>query len=296
MSDDAPRDLSVVVVAYGSVTTLEKALGELGGRRRVVVVDNASDPATAALAERFHARYIDPGTNLGFAAGVNRALGLLALPETDVLLLNPDARIAEDAVAELHRTLRADPQLAAVAPAVHRDGSGRETPGRLAWHSPRGAWAEALGVRDGSRSNGFLSGAVLLVRGEALADVGMFDERFFLYAEDEDWQRRAVERGWQLRSCPDIVAWHDRGGSEADLSSQQLRLHAATERYVRKWYGRRGWFAFRSAVVAGQLARAVVRPGWRRRSALGLARTYVTGPVRLARRAGVLPSRAAREG
>ena len=296
MRDDAVHDLWIVVVAYGSVAPLERALSGLGGHAGVVVVDNASDAATAALAERLHARYVDPGANLGFAAGVNRALTLLPLPEIDVLLLNPDARISEEAVVELHRALRSDPQLAAVGPARHQDGSGREMPGRLPWHSPRAAWAEAIGIRSASPEGGFLSGAVLLLRGEALLDVGFFDERFFLYAEDEDWQRRALRRGWQVRACPEVAAWHDRGGSESDLRRQQLRLHAATERYVRKWYGRRGWFAFRSALVAGQLLRAVVRSGWRRRSALGLARTYFSGPVRLARRAGAVPPRPGGDG
>jgi GT2 family glycosyltransferase len=127
------------------------------------------------------------------------------------------------------------------------------------------------------------------VRKSALADVGGFDERFFLYSEDEDWQRRAVARGWRVSFCPHIEAEHVTGGSEADMVRLQLRLHAAIERYVRKWYGPAGWAVFRSGTLFGLFLRLFVHRGARRRKTARLARLYVTGPDRAARRAGAIP-------
>lgn len=286
MTDDDRRRVAVVVVAYGSPGPLATALAGVEGHE-VVIVDNSSDPATAALADRAGARYIDPGTNLGFAAGVNRALAVLPIPDVDVLLLNPDARVDAEAVSALGGTLRSDRALGAVAP-VLRGADGTTEVGLWPWHTPGRAWTEALGLRR-PRGGGFLSGAVLLLRGDALAEVGGFDERFFLYAEEEDWQRRALARGWNVRHCTDVAAVHERGGTQDELHRQQLRLHAAVERYVRKWFGAGGWLTYRAGTVVGQLGRAVMRRGWRRRSALEIASWYLRGPDRVARREGAVP-------
>ena len=64
----------VVVVAYGAPELLDECLRGLGGRFPVVVVDNSSDPSVRSVVEGHGATYIDPGRNLGFAAGVNLGL------------------------------------------------------------------------------------------------------------------------------------------------------------------------------------------------------------------------------
>lgn len=282
------RPLHVVVVAYGSPELLAEALATLGGGFPVTVVDNASDAATAELSAAAGARYVDPGRNLGFAGGVNRALGEIAIPATDVLLLNPDARIEREALERLHDELDADPRLACVAPAHRSPGGERIAVSTWPWHTPLRGWAEALGLGRRTPKHTFLSGAVLLLSGRALAEVGAFDERFFLYAEEEDWQRRALRRGFSIRHCGDVVVVHGAGGTDTDGRRLQLRLHAATERYLRKWYGPLGWAVYRSGMIVGQSARAIARRGPGRRRARELAALYVAGPDRSARRAGVL--------
>ena len=80
----------------------------------------------------------------------------------------------------------------------------------------------------------------MLLRWEALQQVGELDERFFLYGEETDWQRRAAQLGWTAALCPDVVAVHDGAGSSDDPSRREVLFHAAQETYIRKWYGRRG--------------------------------------------------------
>ena len=283
--------LDVIVVAYGSPDALAGALTSLGGAFPVLVVDNSSSPEIAAVAEAAGAQYVDPGANLGFGAAVNVALDYLDDPSRDVLLLNPDARIAPAELQRLHAELLSHPDVACVAPAQHVPGTSVPTRARWPWHTPGGAWAEAVGLtrRRLQSSRYFLGGAVLLLRKKALAEVGGFDERFFLYNEDEDWQRRAQERGWRVRFCPHVVAQHAAGGTETDAARLQLRLHAAIERYVRKWYGPWGWALYRSATLFGSSLRVVAHHGQRRRAAARLARLYVTGPDRAARSAGAVP-------
>ncbi len=283
--------LTVVVVAYGSPAMLAEALHPLDDTYPVIVVDNASSAVTRELAAESGATYIDPGGNLGFAAAVNRGVARIAHASGDVLLLNPDARIAPHEIGRLHELLHGAPDLAAVAPSLHADVSGRPARARWPWHTPAGAWAEAIGCsrRRLRSSSYFLGGAVLLLRREALADVGALDERFFLYSEDEDWQKRACARGWRVRYCPEVIAVHSAGGSEPDPVRLQLRLHAGIERYVRKWYGSRGWVLYRAGTIFGYSARGLTRRGSRRAAALRLARLYLAGPDRTALRAGAVP-------
>ena len=291
MTPETPG-LDVVVVAYGSPDRLAGAIAPLVDVRPILVVDNSSSPAIEAVARQAGARYVDPGVNLGFAAAVNRGLSLFDDPDRDVLLLNPDARIDGPALERLHQELRSDPEVACVAPSQHPPGSSVPSRARWPWHTPAGAWAEALGLGRLrlQSSQYFLGGAILLLRKSALTQVGTFDERFFLYSEDEDWQRRAVERGWQVRFCPEIEAEHVTGGSEIDIVRLHLRLHAAIERYVRKWYGPWGWAVFRAGTLFGHSLRLFVHTGARRRTTARLARLYVTGPDRTARHAGVVPT------
>ncbi len=283
--------IDVVVVAYGAPDSLAVALATLGARYPAVVVDNSSSGAVEAVARSAGARYVDPGVNLGFAAAVNLAVGLLDDPGRDVLLLNPDARIEPQELARLHDVLLASPDLACVAPAQRTPGSAAPSRARWPWHTPSGAWAEAVGLsrRRLRSSRYFLGGAVLLLRKSSLAEVGSFDERFFLYGEDEDWQRRALERGWRVRFCPEVSAEHVSGGTDTDITRQQLRLHASIERYIRKWNGPVGWAVFRAGTLFGQALRLVARRG-RRRDTARQARLYLTGPDRSARRAGAVPS------
>jgi GT2 family glycosyltransferase len=283
--------LTVVVVAYGSSAMLAEALETLGAAYPVIVVDNASSPVTRDVAIRFGATYDDPGANLGFAAAVNRGIARIADPSGDVLLLNPDARITAPELERLHALLHGAPDLAAVAPSLHADASGRPARARWPWHTPAGAWIEAIGLSRWrlSSSSYFLGGAVLLLRREALTDIGVLDERFFLYGEDEDWQKRACARGWRVRYCPEVAAVHFAGGTEHDPARLQLRLHAATERYLRKWYGSGGWLVYRVGTVLGYSARALTARGWRRATAVRLVKIYLAGPDRAAVAAGAVP-------
>jgi GT2 family glycosyltransferase len=287
MSDPAVGDpaartgLDVVTVAYGAPELLDACLGSLRGAFPVTVVDNSSNDAVRRVAVGHGATYVDPGSNLGFAGGVNVGVRRLGRPHGDVLLLNPDAEVSPDAVARLHARLLADPGLACVAPAQvdPRDGSTA----RVGWPfpTPAGAWVEAVGLGGLRRRVDFLIGSVLLVRAEALEDVGPFDEDFFLYAEEIDWQRRATSRGWRTALCPEIRAAHVGAGTGGDSAEREIHFQASHERYIRKHFGTSGWWVYRSAMLAGSAVRALVLPGGRRRRAAFRVRLFWTGPLRV---------------
>ncbi len=286
---DRTRGIEVVVVAYGSDDYLDRCLTELDRQFPVTVVDNGSSSSTAATAHRHYARYVDPGTNLGFGAGVNAALAGVPLDACDVLLLNPDAEVHPRVIHRLASELDEHPDLCCVAPAQSAPGTGHAD--RVVWPfpTPAGLWIEALGAGSLRSASDFVIGSVVLVSGKALLDIGGFDERFFLYDEEIDWQRRATLRGWAVGYCPDVHALHIGAATDDDGSRRALRFHAGTERYLRKWFGRWGWTAARSAMVLGGVVRAIALKGDRRSDAWERARTYAAGPDRLAMRRGAVP-------
>jgi len=277
---DVDVPVEVIVVAYGSPALLRRALEPLAPALSVTVVDNSSMPEIAAICAEFDVRYLDPGRNGGFAAGVNVALADRRVPGADVLLLNPDAVISADDVTALHRALHASPDLASVGPA-QVDDDGR--PARVDWWlpSPRGTWLEALGMARLRREPSFVIGSVLLLRAEALDQVGGFDERFFLYAEEADWAFRAHRLGWRHTAVPEATAVHVGAGTGGDPRRREVHFHASQERYLRKHYGALGWHWARAGQWLGAMTRAVVLPGDRGRAARRRAALYRLGPVRV---------------
>lgn len=275
--------VSVIVVAYGPVEHLRRCLASLSGCFPVTVVDNGMSDEAAGVCARAGAAYIRPPRNLGFGAAINVALS--SRSGYDVLLLNPDAEIEPSAVRLLHRRLRSAGDLAAVAPKLlNTDGS----PQKVEWPvpSPRTVWADVIGRADRSQLR-FLSGAVLMLRAECLESIGVFDERFFLYAEETDWQVRAQKAGWRIAVVDEACAVHVSGGTSLESGTRELLFNASAERLVRKWYGPLGWQVFRagSTIAAARrliLARtiSVRRQQWR------VIRHYIRGPVRSAEMAG----------
>ena len=142
------RSVHTVVVAYHAADELERCLAALGENHEVTVIDNSSSAEVQSVASRHGATYVDPGSNLGFGAGVNLALRRIMVGlSRDVLLLNPDAVLAPRDIQVLADFLHrpGSERIAALSPRlVGSDGASQ----RVEWPfpTPRGAWAEAVGL------------------------------------------------------------------------------------------------------------------------------------------------------
>ncbi|TAM69459.1 MAG: glycosyltransferase [Microbacteriaceae bacterium] len=277
----AGRTPEVLVVAYGSPEALDDCLACLAGQLPVTIVDNSADPETRAVADRHGARYVDAGGNRGFAGGVNRGLTAIAaagLGARDVLLLNPDARISPSGIRRMSEVMHAAGRIAAVGATQVDPHTG--TAVRVWWPfpSPWGAWVEAIGLGALRRRHDFAIGSALLLRSAAIEDVGRLDERFFLYAEETDWQLRARRRGWDIRVAA-VEASHEGGGTGGDPAIREGYFFASAERYIRKHYGASGWRSYRTAMVAGAAVRALVLPDERGAAARRRRDLFLHGPV-----------------
>jgi GT2 family glycosyltransferase len=271
----------VVVVAYQSDDYLPGALACLDGELDAVIVDNDASPATARLAGAFGARHVPAPGNLGFAAAVNLGLREAWDGTRDVLLLNPDARVMCRDVLALQHALRAYPRLAAVAPRL-LDGQGRSQRADWPLPSPGQVWFDALAMSRLWRGRRFVAGAVLLLRAEALAQVGDFDERYFLYAEEADWQLRAQRQGWQVQVIDSVAATHFGGASSDDPAVRERHFYTSSAVFAGRWYGRPGRAAMRLGSIVAAGRRAVLGPPSSRALNRRVLRLYLRGGLRAA--------------
>lgn len=236
--------LTVVVVSYECREPLLRCLASL--RRqvdvpdlRVIVVDNASTDGTV---EAVRAAYPDVqvvanALNTGFGAASNQGL---ALSRTGpALVLNPDTEVPPHALASCLARLEELPHVGVLGcKLVRADGSidraakrNVPTPANSLLHLSRldrltgrqdASYNPPLEDYDVEGEAGALCGAFMLVRREALEEVGGFDEAFWMYGEDLDWSVRFRAAGWGVHYLPSVAVLHLKGASSG--ATRSLRV------------------------------------------------------------------------
>jgi GT2 family glycosyltransferase len=220
---DALDDVTVVCVTYRSaflVPTLARTLQGLGPS---VIVDNASDDDTVRTLRQAlpQATVIARTTNAGFGAANNEAMR--HVKTRYALLMNPDCDLGPDDVRELVRTLERYPCAGAVAPQSWRSDGSAQMCFRQAFFEPPVRTAYA--VPEATCCARWLHGCCLLVPTEVFRRIGGFDERFFLYYEDDDLCLRLQEAGHACLFEPAAQARHAGGASSAPDWRITLRKH-----------------------------------------------------------------------
>jgi GT2 family glycosyltransferase len=273
--------LLVLIVAYRADDHLSRCLAAIRGLEPVLVVDNDASESTRSIVSEAGVRYLPLPTNVGFAAAVNAGLDLAWDGSSDVLLLNPDSVIDRHGVNALRSALR-DPaqRLAAVGPRLV-DETGGEQRADWAMPSPTQMWLETFGADKWWRGRRFVVGAVLMLRGTALAEVGGFDERYFLYAEEADWQLRALRKGWSVKVVDGVTAVHVGGASSSNSEFREQLAHGSAEAFARRWYGTFGWWLMRLAAVLAAARRSLAWSPQKRAVGRRALVLYLRGPLKL---------------
>jgi N-acetylglucosaminyl-diphospho-decaprenol L-rhamnosyltransferase len=284
---------------------------------QIWVVDNAStDDSVAMLHRDFSEVYlIASQKNLGFAGGNNAALRAIGfvdpgqnadlstspdkegtnLPEA-VLLLNPDTEIHSGALQALYDFLKSNPQAGmAGARLVYEDGSFQHSafafpglwqlaiellplPGRLVESRLNGRYPRSLYERDRPFRIGHPLGAAMCVRREAIQQVGLLDERYYMYVEEIDWCKRIVSAGWQAYCVPQARITHFGGQSTGQIKTNSfVNLWRSRYQFYRQHYQPlKVWLATRivsagmhrqaaqdaAAVTRGELSQAELAERW----------------------------------
>jgi len=281
----AEPDVSVVVVNYNSGHYLERCLRSVAdaagdAQVEIVVADNASidgseDRALAAVPE---ARLIRTGSNLGFGAAANR--GMRAALAPFVFLLNPDAVISGGTLGGFLKVAAEHPRAGVIGcltknpdgsvyPSARKVPTAAESFGHkfVGPFMPDNPWSRAYTMADWDRRSerqvGWVSGSSALLRAEALASVGMFDEKYFMYVEDVDLCTRMRAAGWEVWYSPELEVEHVVGSATRGSKRMTLEHSKSIYRYYVKHLSP-GWLAAtRPAVWAGTRARAALE-SWKR--------------------------------
>lgn len=224
----------------------------------VWVVDNASsDGSQDMLREEFPSVGLVASTeNLGFTRANN--VGLERCRGRYIMLLNPDTEVSPDALSALVDYMDQSPDAGIAGPKIF-DSDGDVQPSRRRFPTYATAFLESTVLQqwfprnrvlaryymwdradDAVQDVDWLEGACLLVRSEAVEQVGGLDERFFMYSEELDWCQRIKEAGWRVVYVPTARIVHHGGkSSEQVAASKHVHFQRSKIAYYTKRFGNR---------------------------------------------------------
>jgi N-acetylglucosaminyl-diphospho-decaprenol L-rhamnosyltransferase len=240
MADDAR--VAAVVVTFDALPWIEQCLDSLGGVETVVVDNGSRDGTVPFVRERYPDVRVIESENRGLGAGWN--IGLRETTSTYALLLNADAWLTEGALERLADFADTRPRAAVIGPrlldpdgTLQRSVRGFPTVWRLATEyfflrklAPGSSALNAFYAggfdHDEVRVVEVVVGACMLLRREAIEQVGYCDEDYFLFSEETDWCFRFREARWDVVFFPGAECMHVRGASHSGrLYRENLRGH-----------------------------------------------------------------------
>ncbi|MFC1466088.1 MAG: glycosyltransferase family 2 protein [Candidatus Brachytrichaceae bacterium NZ_4S206] len=262
-------DVSVILVSWNTrdlvvecLKSIPEALGDIYGD--VWVVDNASTDATVeTLRKDFPAVHLVINQrNVGFSAANNQAI--VASSGRYVLLLNSDTVAAPVSIAHLVRFADEQPRAGVVGPMLlNPDGSFQSSFCDFPSFTNELLSATGIGRRlinpdypgydfahaQTARRVGYVAGACMLVRREAIEQVGLMDESYFMYSEEVDWCYRMWKAGWEVWFTPEAKVIHHGGQSTRQWRHAMLRsLYRSKVHFFRKHYGEGSAFRLQMAL------------------------------------------------
>jgi hypothetical protein len=246
-------DISIIIVNWNTRDLLRNCLESVHKTvheitYEIIVVDNASQDGSVAMLRESYPRVhvIQNAENRGFGAANNQAMRIMA--GRYALLLNSDTILKDNAVRELFAFMEAHPDAAmACGQLLNADGSKQNSmanfpnlftlmvntplleyllPGR--YPSKRHHYNKPIEIDSAI-------GACMMVRKEAIDEVGMFDERYFFFFEETDWAYQMKQAGWKIYHVPTAFITHLQGQSIGRNPRGRIEFYRSRYQYFRKW-------------------------------------------------------------
>ncbi|HEY67121.1 MAG TPA: glycosyltransferase family 2 protein [Thermoflexia bacterium] len=264
-------DLGIVIASYNTRDLLRTCLRSVYASHgdftfEVCVVDNASSDGSAEMvaAEFPQARLIVNAENVGYAGANNQGLEAFGFTRVSsprsqtprfALLLNSDTELPPDALARMLDFMAGHSDAGIAGPKLVLPNGSLDLACRRSFPTPEVAFYRLTGLsrrfphsrRFGRYNLTYLDpdqvaevdsvvGAFMLVRAEAIAQVGLMDEQFFMYGEDLDWAYRIKAAGWKVYYNPEVVVLHVKRASTRQSPRAQVEFYRAMDTFYRKHY------------------------------------------------------------
>jgi N-acetylglucosaminyl-diphospho-decaprenol L-rhamnosyltransferase len=255
----------VIVSSTGAREHLRKCLESLRenpptrGAMRVHVVDNASTDGTPEMVREVFPEVVLHALdwNSGFCIANNLVLRESQAPY--VLVLNPDTEVYAGALDHMLDLMEREPSIGMSSCRLAQPDGTLDHASKRSFPTPLGALAHFVGVGRGENAPRLLAqyrapelgeyeagevdavnGAFMLVRQEALRDVGLLDEGYWLYMDDLDWCYRFHQMGWKVWYDGAVTVMHVKGGTTVRKRHRALKqnvaFHRSMGRFYRKFY------------------------------------------------------------
>ena len=257
--------VSVVIVNYNAgqflTACIDSALAQVSQVSEVLVVDNASTDLSLELCTEYFPEepkleIIRNTTNLGFAAACN--IGIARAAGAYVLFLNPDCVLSAGSLQRMVQVLEAHSEAGMVGGLLTNEDGTEQAGGRRAVPTPWRSFVRAFGLHrfakywprlffdfhlhkqalpDRPIEVEAISGALMLVRREAIDNVGLWDEGYFLHCEDFDWCMRFRRKEWKILFVPNAPVMHHKGVcSRSRPIFVEWHKHKGMMRFYRKFF------------------------------------------------------------
>jgi len=291
-------DVSIIIVNWNTkefLLSCMKLVFEKGQgiSREIIVVDNGSRDGSANEIKRVFPsiHLIENEKNLGFARAVNQ--GLRMASGRYLLLLNPDTRVKHGAIKQLLSFMDFHFETGvAGAQLLNSDGSKQNSIANfpslatellnkrfLRWLFPKQFPGKERNYSEPVEVDSVI-GACMMVRREALDQVGFLDEDYFLFLEETDWCYRMKRAGWKIYHVPQAEVYHFQGKSaEAERKRARVEYYRSRYHFFKKNKGRLQWvillvgllirlgFELVSMAVASLIILFAIK-GWRKKLAI----------------------------
>jgi GT2 family glycosyltransferase len=257
-------DISIVILNYKSkgfvmncLKSILEADFDMAGKKliyEVIVVDNNSDDKLGDILAWQYPQvvFIQNKENLGMGAGNN--VGIKKAKGDYVAVMNPDTIAFKDTFQKLYNYMESEKKAGVIGPRqLNPDKSiqnscyrwpkiftpiYRRTPlGNLnfAKNDLKRYLMEDFDHKS-TQSVDWLLGSFLFIRASAINDVGLFDERYFMYFEDTDYCKRFWEKGWRVVYCASAEIIHNHNRHSAQSEWYNFFTNSLTRRHISSWF------------------------------------------------------------
>lgn len=249
----------VIIVNYKSTDSLLRCLQGMkadNGQIEIpcTIYDNSCDTEISRVASVYpNCEIIRNPSNIGFALAVNKGIRNCKTPY--MALVNPDTRFQRNVFIEICEYLENHQDVGVVGPKIMNDDGSIQESARAFPSILTGLFGRTSTIsrilpknritRDNLLSHkagkepidvDWVSGAYMIARRKAIEEVGLMDERFFMYWEDADWCRRMRERAWKVVYYPGVSVYHSTGHSSRTRPIRSiLEFHKSAYRLYAKY-------------------------------------------------------------